>query len=389
MTSTSPDNLEVQVRDALTAWRKLDAIDVKILEGLTLLGPRNLSRVANHTKLPSTTVRYRVARMLSDSILFLHLNPYYTNMGLKRALVFAEAAPGYEENLLDFLKVNDYWVFLCRIYGTYEGCGGIWTIPHDKEEEFRLFIRSLKEAGIVREAEVIWSTCFHNVSVSSRWFNSEEGGWVFKWDEWMAEIETIEGKLPHTLTEPEEWPNKADYTDMLIIKELEIDGKASLPDISKRLELPLSTVKYHFHKHVTKLGLIGGYQVEIYRFPFPLCEILFFKFEFDDYEKMAKFAISLLDKPFVINIGKVLDENALVIHAFLPKWEFRRLISALSTLIKRGLLKRYHYVIQDMYQTWRETIPFEHFKDGEWSYSYKEHLEKIKILEKEAERESL
>lgn len=389
MTSPTTDNLEVLVRDALTAWKKLDVIDIKILEGLTLLGPRNLARVANHIKLPTTTVRYRVERMLSDSILFLHLNPYHTNMGLKRAVVFVEAVSGYEDDLLDLLRVNDFWVFLCRIYGPYEGCGGIWTIPQDKVEEFHSFLQSLQDIGVAEKVEVVWTTCVHNNSVSSRWFNIDEEAWTFNWEEWIGEMETMEGELPYTLVEPKEWPIKVDYTDLLIIKELEKDGRATLPDISKRLEVPLSTIKYHFHEHVTKRGLIGGYQVEIYRFPFPLCEILFFRFEFGDYDKMAKFAISLLDKPFVINLGKVLDENALIIHAFIPKWEFRRLISALSTLTKRGLLKSYNYVIQDMYQTWRETIPYEHFRDGEWYYSSKEHIEEFKILEKGISSENL
>jgi len=383
MVSTNLNCFDVRIRESLTAWKKLDEIDVKILEGLSLLGPRNLALIAKHLELPPTTVRFRVKRMIENSFLFLHLAPYHTNMGLKKVVLFAEAAPGYEDDLLECLKINDFWIFLCRIYGPYEGCGGIWTIPKENVEDFHSFLRRLQDLGIARNIEIIWSTCFHGPQISSRWFHNENGTWVFNWDEWINEVETIEGELPYTLVEPADWPIKVDYEDLLIIKELEIDGRASLSAISKKLGMPIRKVKYHFREHILKRGLIEKYQVEIYRYPFPLCEILFFKFEFDDHDKMAKFALSLDDKPFAIFLGKVLGENALVSQIYLPKVEFRKFISVLSILIKRGLLKQYHYVIQDIYQNWRETIPYEHFENGRWNYDYDKQREKLKeLLEK-------
>jgi hypothetical protein len=140
-------------------------------------------------------------------------------------------------------------------------------------------------------------------------------------------------------------------------------------------------VKYHFREHISKRGLIEGYQVEIYRFPSLISEYLFFKFEFETYEKFKKFTLSLHDKPFPIFMGKVLGENALISQVYLPKWAFRNFISSLSILIQRGHLKDYHYVIEDMFQVWRETIPYEYFKDGEWHYDHKNH---IKELEKKS-----
>jgi hypothetical protein len=145
----------------------------------------------------------------------------------------------------------------------------------------------------------------------------------------------------------------------------------------------MEKTKYHFREHVAKRGVIEGYQVEIFRFPFLVSEFLFFKFEFDSYEKMAKFALSLHDKPFPTFLGKVLGENSLITHIYLPRLEFRKFIKALSTLIRKNLLKRYHYVIQDMFQHWRQTIPYDHFEDGGWNYDNEEQHESLrKILEK-------
>jgi hypothetical protein len=54
-------------------------------------------------------------------------------------------------------------------------------------------------------------------------------------------------------------------------------------------------------------------------------------------------------------------------------------------LIREGALKKYHYIIQDMYQNWRQTIPYQHFDDGTWNYDNKKYNENIMIILKEHE----
>lgn len=383
MVQVDKDRLDVRIRQALTTWKKIDETDIAILEGLSMIGPRNLALIAKQLGLPASTIRFRVRRMISDSILFLHLNPYHTNMGLKKVVLFIEAVPGFEDLLLKCLKIVDFWIQLFRIYRPYEGCGGVWTIPKENVEDFSSFLKSLQDRGIAKSIEAHWSTCFQGIPVRKRWYSEGEGSWGFNWDEWANELETIQGELPYTLVEPEDWPIKADYIDLLIIKELEIDGRTTLNYISKKLNQPLPKIKYHFYNHVLKQGLVEDYQVEIYRFPFPVCELLFFKFDFEEYDKLVKFALSLLDKPFAIFMGKVLGENSLISQIYMPKWEFRKFIHTLSSLIRRGFMKKYRYFIEDMYQTWRETIPYQHFKDGRWNYDNNKHHEELNnILEK-------
>lgn len=376
--------IDEKVRDVFTVWKRIDETDVKILEGLSQLGPRNLTLIAKHLDMPLATLRYRVIRMLDNSLLFLHLNPYHTYMGLKKAVVFVEAIPGYEDVLYDCLGVNDFWIFLCRIYGPYEGWGGVWTIPKENDRDFEYFLQSLIDSGVAMSFEVNWTTCREGIPVKSRWFNIEENAWTFNWKEWVNEVETIEGKLPWTLIEPADWPIKVDYEDLLIIKELEMDGRKTLTDISKKLGISVEKLKYHFREHVSKRGLMEGYEIDIARFPLLFSNYLFFRFEFDSYDKFVRFTTSLHDKPFPLNLGKVLGENALISQIYLPVREFRKFIDTLSELIKLGLLKTYQYFIQDVNKTWRETIPYEHFKDGKWNYDGKKHLEELgKILNKQ------
>ena len=113
--------------------------------------------------------------------------------------------------------------------------------------------------------------------------------------------------------------------------------------------------------------------------------VFWFLFRFETSEKMAKFASSLLDKPFANGLGKILNENALVAQIYLPISEFRHFLDCLTQLYRDGILKNYEFVIQDRRKgKWsRETIPFEDFRDGKWIYSHNKHIEDVRRLVKQ------
>jgi hypothetical protein len=77
-----------------------------------------------------------------------------------------------------------------------------------------------------------------------------------------------------------------------------------------------------------------------------------------------------------------LGKNALIAHLYLPRTEFRRLIDALSTLIKSKALSNYSYVIQDSGKASRQTISYEYFKNRKWIYDHEKHLKNLKKLGK-------
>jgi hypothetical protein len=103
-----------------------------------------------------------------------------------------------------------------------------------------------------------------------------------------------------------------------------------------------------------------------------------FIFKFDSSRKLAKFANSLIDKPFVRGIGKVLGKNVLIVLIYLPKLEFRRFVDILSQLVRRSVIQSYDYVIQDLGKASRETIPYQCFKDGRWIYDHDKHIQRLR-----------
>lgn len=364
--------------------KALDVLDTKILEQLDRYGPRNISYIARKLGVPIETARKRVKRLISHFSLAFYANVYHTNIGLKKAFVFADAVPGFEEVLFKCFKANDFWLYVGRYFGNCEGCYGIYGIPKEHTQEFEEFIHGLEEVEVARNLQLFWSTCLHTVNLRDDWYDPKSKTWIFQWDKWMEEIPTKGTDLPYTLIEPEDFPIKADYIDILILTELEVNLATSFRDIAKTINVSPETVSYHYKNHILKRGLLEKSQVFFLRFDKAISDFFVFVFRFDEEDEMARFASSLLGKPFVYTLGKVIGENALITHIYLPRKEFRKFVQSLSELVKRGLLKTYEYVIEDFDVRASQTISYEYFKDGVWIYNHKKHLKNLQNMARTA-----
>lgn len=359
---------------------KLNFSDLRILETLEKYGPRNITDIARRLSMHPETLRKRLTHLTSQFFLRFHANIYHTYIGLKKALVFAEATPGYEDLLFKCFKKNDFWIFVSRCYGMFEGCVGVFTIPEDYCSDFKRFLHHIKRLAVAKNFQVLWSTCFQAVHSRCEWFDQKTQTWNFRWEEWVEGIPDEDTDLPYTLVDPKGFPIKGDYIDVFISKELEKDARTSFTDIAEMLKVSPQLIGYHYYNHLIKRGILESFQVTDFRFGTDASDSLFFIFEFDSREKLAKFASSLLKKPFVRILGKILGRNALYGYVYLPKPEFRRFIDCLSRLIRRGFLRSYSYVIQDLKKSSRQTISYEYFRDGKWIYDHKKHIHNLHEL---------
>jgi len=363
---------------------KLDLLDARIIEGLGQYGPRNTSRVAEKLRVPRGTVVSRIKRMSPLFDLRMHASVYHTNIGLRKAVVLAKAAPGKEELLFDCMKANEFYIYVSRCFGMFEGCFGIYLTPRDQRKEFEQFIRKIERSGVAQETQLFWSTCFHTVNRTTTWFNDSSEEWTFPWNKWIQEVQTQETELPYTLTDPDDFPIKADATDLFILKELEKDATIDLTDIAKKHGTTLQNVRHHYTMHILKRGLIETFQIGITPFEKAVSDLLFFVFRFGTREKMARFVRSLLDKPFVYIVGKILSETTIVTQVYLPRVEFRNFVESLSKLARDGYLDSYDYLFLDVGPgKWaRQTIPYENFEDGSWVYNHEKYLQEVGSLVK-------
>jgi len=356
--------------------KRLDAQDVKILEGLALHGPRNMSDLAKWLNVPRPSLRYRIKNLQSHFSLSLYGNIYHTFIGLRKAIVFADAKPGYEKLLYECLKTNDYWLYVSQCIGAFR-CIAIYGIPGERKAEFEEFLRQLKGLDLVQNVSFFWSTCIQTINATGSWFDKRCEEWGFPWDAWVQEVQENKGELPYTLREPDAYVQKADWIDVMVLKELEKDSTIKLSEISKKLGTSLERVMYHYKNHVTGKGMFESYQViaDHYKNLFP--ESYFFQFFFDSHEKLTKFASSLMYKPFARSMGKEYGKNRLFVQIYLPKEQLRNFLDAVSKLVISELLDTYDYIIQDLTSTERQTISYEYFKDKKWEYDSKKYMQRL------------
>jgi len=357
----------------------LTALDVRILQALSELGPRNLSEIARVVGISRDLLQSRLRHMRSNPNIFLRMltSVYHTKIGLRKAVVFMEAKPGMEQVLFDCLKVNGFWLYVCRSYGMNEGCTAAYAIPVEHCAEFEEFIHEMRRLGVAENAKIYWSTCFQGGRITSNWFDSQRENWVFHWDDWAKEVQMQATELPYTLMEPKSYPICADEIDVRMLMKLEADATRSTRELAKILGISHQLAYFHYKEHLIGRNLIEGYDIFVMRYGDSPSVMVYFVASFHDYETFAKFARSLLNKSFVLTMGKVLGENALIVEVFLPIGEFRSFIDTLSTLAKMKLVKSYKYAIQDLRVRSRQTFSSEFFKENSWIYDHKEHMEML------------
>lgn len=357
----------------------LTTLDIKILHALCEFGPRNLSKVARVVDIPRHTLEFRVRRMESNPQIFLRMytSVYHTKLGLKKAFVITKAQPGMEQLLFDCLKLNGFWLYVCRSYGMGEGCTAIYALPADHREEFEEFIHELRRLKIAKSTHIYWSTCFQGGRITSEWFDSQGENWIFQWNAWIKEVQTQTTDLPYTLMEPESWDVYADEIDIQTLMWLESDATKSINEIARNIGISRQLAQFHYKDHLIRRSLIEGYEVFVMRYGDVPFVMAYFIVSFHDYTMFAKFANSLLNKFFIISMGKILGHNALLFEVFLPTDEFRKFVDTLSKMAQMKLLKSYKYVMQDLRVRSRQTFSAEFFKDNAWIYDHKNHMDTL------------
>ncbi|MBS7281307.1 MAG: AsnC family protein, partial [Candidatus Freyarchaeota archaeon] len=246
----------------------MTALDVRILQALYELGPRNLSKVAEFVGVSRRRLASRLKYMQSDPKFFLRLYTciYHTNIGLKKAVVVCKARSGMEQLLFDCLLVNGFWLYVCRSYGLGEGCTAVYAVPVERCKEFEEFIYEIKRLGVAEDVRIFWSTCFQVGHVTSDWFDDEKEWWVFRWDDWVKDVLAQRTDLPYTLLEVKSYPNFADDIDVQMLMHLEVDATKSLKEIADVLGISRQLAQHHFRKHLVGRNLIEGYDIFVMRY---------------------------------------------------------------------------------------------------------------------------
>jgi len=360
--------------------KMLDSTTAKILEGLAKHGPRNTLALAGSIGLPPTTVNFRIKKLMKDGLLRIRANLDYSKLGLIKTALIAESEPGQERKLQQIISNLDYWTYMVRCYGKYDGYYSVFAFPAEHKKRLKEYLEKATQLkGLSRYL------CFHTsnlieVAPNFDWFDFRSKSWTFQWKSWIDEVQNASDQLPQRLTDPQSYSIRADKADMLIMKELEKDGTAKFTELAKVANMTPQGVRYRYHRHLAGRALLTDCEVAILPYPLPISEMCSFVIDFDKEEKLAKFANSLRNKPFIFNYAKVVGRQSLVVHTYTPKVEFSRFLDSMNRLTEKRLIQDFLYVNLDVASFKRQTMSYEFFREDKWTYAHNKKLEALNTI---------
>jgi DNA-binding Lrp family transcriptional regulator len=355
--------------------KMLDATNAKILEGLGKHGPRNILGLAKSIGLPPTTVAFRMKKLMKEGLLEIRTNLEYSRLGLMKAVLIAESKAGQKKRLRQVIANLDYWTYIVRCYGKYDGYYVIFAFPEKYKKELEEYLDTAVQLKWFSRYIFYWTTNFTEVAPNFDWFDFQSKSWSFQWKRWIEEVENASEKLPRELMDLESYPIRVDETDVLILKELEKDGTAKFTELAEVANMTPQGVRYRYNKHIVGRGLLTDYEVATLPYPLPTSDMCSIIIDFEKEETLAKFVNSLQSKPFIFSYAKAIGRNSIVVHTYTPKTEFSKFIDSMNRLTERKLTKSFLYVNLDWASSKRQTISYEFFKEGQWAYPHEEKLE--------------
>jgi len=360
----------------------LDRVNAAILEGLAKHGPRNLSDLAKSTCLPLTTVRFRLNRMIKYGLLSINANLNMPKLGLIKGYLVAEALLGRHDTLFKAILNTDYWKYIIRCFGKMDGYCAYFAFPYIYRNELYEYWDEASRMKIFSKYRFFWITNSKVIPPNFSWYDFEKKEWSFDWKKWIAEVLESSDILPGVLEDPADYSIMADKADLLILKELEKNGAVSLKELTNVVKITPQSIGNRYKKHIIQRNLIVDYNVDAYPYPLQVSDLCAFIIDFENERALAKFVNASNTKPFIVSYAKVIGKNSLIANTYILKMEFPNLIKSLNCLYSEGLIKDFFYVTLDPTSYKRQTMSYEYFENGRWTYDLEEKIKKLKEISK-------
>jgi DNA-binding Lrp family transcriptional regulator len=357
--------------------KQLDRTNVKILSAMWRYGPRNLLEVSRRTRIPFTSVYHRVGKLEAKSKRVVALIPQVSGLGLMRVAVLVSANPGSEDKVTVALKVPNYWRCVNR-------CEGIFThfsvqlVPTKALKQFRQYMKRLLELGLIEKFNIILTGEYVPNFPNFDYYNPVNNEWTFQWGRWLSSL----SKAPtHTIEDPVSYNIRADKKDMLIVRELEKDGRKSFAELAPLLGISLQGVKYHYDKKLVPAGIVKYFGFDVLPFPEEVSAYHEILLNFKNSREMNKFYSLMGELFFVLGVAKVLRQNALLIRTYTLQTHVPSLFTFLSEMAQEGHIESYSAIRQNLVAGRAQTIPYELYdRETGWNYDLKKYMAELPKL---------
>ena len=150
------------------------------------------------------------------------------------------------------------------------------------------------------------------------------------------------------IDDPHSYDVLVDKKDLLIIKELQINGRKSFAELAPIAGISLYGVKYHFDKKLVPAGIVQNYQFNVVPYPKEVSALHEIMLEFNSKLAMDKFCSVIPRLFFVIGTSKLLRQQAILLRTYILESQVPKLFAFFSQLAKAGLVQSYSAVRKDL-----------------------------------------
>jgi len=369
----------------LTDWQKgirevtkqLDRTNVKILSAMWKYGPRNLLEVSRRTGIPFTSVYHRVAKLEAKSKRVAALVPQVSGLGLARVVVLASANPGREDRVTAALKLPNYWRSVNRCEGAFTH-SSVQLVPARSLKQFRQYLKRLEELDLTTKSTIIPTGEYIPNFPNFSYYTPANNEWVFQWGRWLT---AMNRKPTQTIEDPENYDVRADKKDMLIVKELEKNGRKSFAELAPLLGISLQGVKYHYDKKLIPTGIVKHFGFDIWPYPKEVSAHHEILLNFRNSQDMNRFYSLMRELFFVFGVAKILNQNGLVARTYTVQNLVPSLFNFLSEMAQGGHLESYSAIRLNTVDGSIQTIPYGQYdEEGGWDFNLKKYSAELSKL---------
>ena len=215
-------------------------------------GARNLNRIASGLSLPYQTLRFRIMHLKDQGISVVPIVDA-GKLGLDRIRVSFKLSSAIKDHKPFFggLHQSAGLRYYCRAVLT-NNIDTEFSIPRGSQKELQTILQKLEEMkiiGNVKMRRLLWKDI---LMLKTKFFDYSKA-------EWDIDYSTLAGdpsvKIP-VINDSVHF----DYTDLLIIKNVEIDPWIKIVDLAKKIGVPDREIAYHLNRHVLGNALISSFR---------------------------------------------------------------------------------------------------------------------------------
>jgi hypothetical protein len=227
----------------------------QLVQLISEIGP-DIPEISRRLGQYKESVRYRYKTQLLGRGFAIQAMVDHERLGLRRVVAildFGEEYKQYAETMLTALNELGYVVFFAQTLPAGEFVVQA-SVPTELVSEFESFMVKLSERGVFKLSNFTALDWFRNIPMRAESYNFDSGLWEYDWANPPAVVPADAAYIPSQ-------KGTFDETDLLLLKELQIDATRSLVEIAAALKINYKKLVWHYTSHVVRRQMIKGYRL--------------------------------------------------------------------------------------------------------------------------------